>query len=522
MQFLFRLLSILVVCLIAVALPATPAQAQCGGPSIELSPSYGVPGTEVTVHGHDFREDTLVDVYYDGTGEEDRVATNRTDNDGDFTITFTVPEGCAGHYQVLADVGYAKVDAYFTVKPGLRVSPEKGPAATTVTVEGRGFAQNEDGIELMYYLNGDYETIEPRIKADSRGSWETSFQIPPSTRGEHKLDAEGPVSKLYQVIDAIFRVTAGISIDKSSSIVGDIITMMGSRFAANEKDIKILFDGQAVVPGITANAQGVWEESFEVPEMPTGEYSVTAEGEQTEKEDIIELSLQIKPDIVLSPDEGHVGMNLTIMGRGFAANEEVVIKYEDEERATATTNDQGSFEASFSMPEGPHGERQVTVEDAAENEATAIFTMESNHPNTPELISPPDRSRVGFIGRVTPTFEWSEVSDDSGVRYSLQIATSDNVTGIGEFADPLVSVAGLVGTNYTMEEAEALPYGTYYWIVEAVDGAENESGWTAARSFRAGLLPTWALIAIIVAIVVLLGALIRSLVIRRIIYYDRW
>ncbi|MGB6872614.1 MAG: IPT/TIG domain-containing protein [Dehalococcoidia bacterium] len=518
MKLLPRLVIVLVICLIGMALPPVPAQAQCVPYDIELSPSSGVPGTEVTVYGYDFDADWLVDIYYDGN----LVATERTTNRGDFTITFTVPEGCTGHYQVLADVGYATVDAYFTVKPGLTASPEKGPVATTVTVEGQGFAKNEDGIELMYYLNGDYETIERRIKADARGSWETSFQIPPSTRGEHKLDAEGYESKLYEVEDATFRVTEEISIDKSSGSVGESITMTGSRFAANERDIKILFDGQTVIPGIKANAQGAWEASFEVPEMSTGEYSVTAEGEQTQKEDIIELSFEIKPDIVLSPDEGHVGMNLTVTGRGFAANEDVVIKYEDEEQATATTNDKGSFEASLSVPESPHGKRQVTAGYVADNAASAIFTMESDPPPIPELVSLPDGGRVGLIGRVTPTFEWSEVSDDSGVRYNLQIATSTNVNATGEFADPLVSKNVSVGTSYTLKETEALPYGTYYWIVQAVDGAENESGWTAAHSFRAGLLPLWALIAIIVAIVVLLVALIRFLVIRRSIYYDRW
>jgi hypothetical protein len=141
--------------------------------------------------------------------------------------------------------------------------------------------------------------------------------------------------------------------------------------------------------------------------------------------------------------------------------------------------------------------------------------MESDHPDTPALISPPNGSRVGFIGRVSPTFEWWEVSDDSGVRYSLQIATSTAVTAAGKFVDPIVSVAGIVGTNYTLEETKALPYGTYYWIVQAVDGAENAGGWTAAHSFRAGLLPLWAFIAIITAAVVGIIALVRSLLIKR-------
>jgi len=514
-----RLVIVLVVCLIAIALPAVPAQAQCGGPSIKLSPGSGVPETKVIVTGQFFDASKYVDIYYDGT----IVATGRTDSSGDFTIPFTVPEGYKGAYEVHAKVGayvgYDTAGSYFTVKPGLTVSPEKGPVGTNVTVRGQGFAKNEEGIELIYYLNGNYETIQRRIIANAQGSWETSFPIPPSTKGEHKLDAQGAVSKLYEVKDAIFEVTAEVSIDKSSGSVAESITMTGSRFVAYEKNIQILFDGQAVVTGIKANAKGEWEGSFEVPEMPTGTYSVTAQGEWTKKEDIIALSFEIKPAIVLPPDEGYVGMNLTVTGHGFVANEDVVIMYEDNQVATAMTNGQGSFEVSFLVPESHHSEHQMTAEDAAGNNATRILTMESNPPDTPKLISPSNGSWMGLVGRVMPTLEWSEVSDESGVRYSLQIATSANVAATGEFVDPIVSVEGLVETSYTLEETEALPYGTYYWIVQAVDGVENESGWTTARSFRAGLLPLWGFIVSIVAIVVLIGALVYSFVIRRRYYY---
>jgi hypothetical protein len=251
--------------------------------------------------------------------------------------------------------------------------------------------------------------------------------------------------------------------------------------------------------------------------MPTGNYTITAEGEWTKKEDIIALSFEIEPGIVLPPDEGHVGMNLTVTGHGFAANEDVDIMYEDNQVETARTNAQGSFEVSFLVPESQHGGHQMMVRDAAGNNATSILTMESDPPNTPKLISPPDGNIVGLVGRVKLTLEWSEVFDDSGVRYRLQIATSANVTATGEFVDPIVSKEGLVETSYTLEKT--LSYGTYYWIVQAVDGVENESGWTTAHSLRVGFLPLWGLIAVIVAIVMLIIALIRALVIRRRYYY---
>jgi len=524
MKLLPRLVIVLVFCLLAIALPAAPAQAECVLWAIELSPESAPPGTEVTVYGHDFDADRPIDLYYDGVLVSEG---SETDNNGEFYITFIVPEDCTGHYWVLARVGSSlgivEADRLLAVKPGLMVSPEKGPAGTNVTVKGRGFAKNEQGIELMYYRNDNYETVERNISANANGSWERSFQIPASTRGGHKLDAKGAESSLYEVHDAVFRVTAEISIDKSSGIAGDTVTMSGSKFAAYEKGITILFEDQAIVIDIKANSEGEWEESFQVPKMPAGEYSITAEGEQTSKEDSGDLSFEIKPEFILSHDEGHVGMELTVTGRGFPAYEDVIILYDDSQVAIAETDDQGVFEVSFSVPESKHGEHVVRATESTNNTAdldiSATFTMESNPPPIPEQISPADRGRLGFISEVAPTFEWSEVSDESGIAYyNLKIATS------ADFATSslIVSVTGLTGTSYTLQETETLPLGTYYWIVQAVDDAENESDWSANHSFRIGLLPRWGFIAIIAAAVVLLVLLIRALVIRRTIYYDRW
>jgi hypothetical protein len=513
MRLLPRLVIVLVVCLTAISLSPISAQAQCGGPYIELSPDSGPPGTNVTVSGQGFTAGKYADVYYDGT----RVATGKTDGSGYFTLFFAVPEGCKGTYQIQAVVLHDAAERYFTLKPGLAISPQKGLVGTNVTVTGQGFAKNEEDIKLMYYLNDNYEIIRKSIGANATGSWEINFLIPPSTKGEHRLDAQGAVSQFYEVQDATFTVTTGISLDKSSGSVGESMTMTGSRFVAYDKNIQILFDGQPVVTGIKADPQGDWEENFEVPEMPAGNYTVTAEGQWTKKEDINALGFEIKPDILLYPAAGHVGTDLTITGLGFAANKDVVILYDGSQKTTATTNTTGSFDASFVVPESQHGEHQVTIGYSTGSVASATFTLESIPPDTPQLISPADGGRVGLKGRVTPTFEWSEVPDDSGVNYNLEIATSANVTASGEFVDPIISVSGLVGTSYTV--TEALPHGTYYWIVQAVDGAQNVGSWTAVRSFRVGFLPLWAFIVIVVAIVVLLAILIRALVVRRRYYY---
>jgi len=528
MHSLSRLLIVFVVSLIAIAFPSAPAQAQCVPWYIELSPESAPPGTEVTVYGYGCDTHRPVDLYFDGV----RVYEGgETDNSGEFIIPFTVPERPTGHYWVLAavgsSVGIVEADRMLAVEPGLTISPVKGPAGTIATVEGHGFTKNEDDIELIYYIDDAYETIERNISANANGFWERSFQVPASTRGEHKLDAEGAESSFYEVQDTVFRVTAEISIDKTSGIEGDTVTMTGSKFAVYEKGITILFDDQAIVTDITANSYGEWQESFQVPSMPAGDYTITAEGQHTSQEDVGVLSFEIQPEFMLSDHQGHVGMELTVTGRSFPADEDIVILYDDNQVAIVETDGEGTFEASFLVPESKHGEHEVraTLAESTNNtagldiNASATFTMESDPPPIPAPVSPADRSRLGIISSVTPTFEWSEVSDESGVAsYSLQVASS------ADFATSsiIVSVTGLTGTSYTLQETEALSLGTYYWTVQAVDSADNESDWSANHSFRVGLLPRWGFIAAIVGAVALLIVIIRALLRRRTIYYDKW
>jgi hypothetical protein len=507
---------VLIICLVAIALPAAPAQAQ--GPRIELSPDDGVPGTNVTVEGYNFTAEEL-DIYYYRNGARVRVLQVETDEDGDFEDTFVVPESYTGPHEVRAYVGTSlKAAGNFTVEPGLTVSPKKGPVGTNVTVKGHGFAKDEKKIKVRYYLDGNNTIVAENITADEDGSWQRVFQIPLSAQGNHKIDGEGEDSSLTEVQDAAFEATPGISLDKSSGSPGESVAVTGRGFATSERDITILFGGEAVKAQIRADTTGYWREILGVPERPKGTYNVTAYGESTPRGAVSAVNFNITPRLLLSPSEGHVGTNLTVTGGGFAANRDVDVMYDGGQVVTGRTNSKGSFNVTFAVSESPHGARQVTAEDTAGNDATTIFTMESDRPNVPELISPPDESRVGLVSRVRPTFEWSEVSDESGVRYSLQIASSANVTTAG-FVEPVLSKQGLVGTNYTLNATEALPYGTYYWIVQAIDGAENESGWTAAHSFRAGLLPLWAFILGIVVAVAVVGTLVYFFAIRKRVHY---
>ena len=518
MKLLSRLLIALAICLITIPILAVPAQANGEDePYIRLSPSSGHPGEEVTVRGYNFDSDEDVDIWYYPNGTRTRVATDETDDDGDFRVDFTVPESCSGDHEVRASVDGERESADFTVEPGLEITPEEGPVGTTVTVKGTGFGEDEEDIEVRYYLtSSNYERVKRDITADEDGSWETTFTVPPSSKGTHKIDAKGDDSSLSDVEDAEFEIKPGISLSKSSGYVGDTITVTGSGFKNKEIGVKVTYGGVQVGSTITADEYGAWTISFDIPASTKGVHKIDASGSSTSAATISDKNFTVSPKMTLSPTEGHVGTTLTLSGSGFAGGKRVTITYDASETGTATTNDKGSFsDISFSVPKSIHGNHEVKATDAGGNSVTATFVMESEAPAKPMLNSPANGSRAGFIGKVTPTFEWSSnVTDPSGVSYSLQIAKSDN------FTTPVVSVTGLSGSSYTLTEEQALPHGTYYWRVKAIDGAQNDSGWTTAYSFKSGILPLWACIVIIALIVVLIGALFYFFVGRRGRYYN--
>jgi hypothetical protein len=79
----------------------------------------------------------------------------------------------------------------------------------------------------------------------------------------------------------------------------------------------------------------------------------------------------------------------------------------------------------------------------------------------------------------TPTLDWGDVSDVSGVTYQLQIDDSLDFAPLSL----VLSKPALTASGYTLTAGEALPAGAYYWRVRAVDGAGNESAWSMVPSF---------------------------------------
>jgi len=518
MKLVSRFIIALALCFIA--LPALTIPVQALEPTIDLSDTSGYVGDEILVYGEGFTDyvDDYLYIRYQVNDSYETMDTVYVDSDGSFeSDEFTIPESCKGGHEIGVDDYEGDtpfVYETFTVNPMLKVtspSDAEGLVGTQVTIKGTGFGEVEDYIEVRYYTtSSDFTVVRSGITANDYGTFTATFNVPSSSRGEHEILAKGEDTDEDEVNEATFTVESGISLSNSSGYVGDSITVTGNGFDASEIGISVTYDGSQVGLGTSADAYGAWTVTFDVPASAKGGHKIDAYGSYTSAADIAEKEFTISQKATLTPTEGYVGISLSVSGTAFAANQGVSIKYDGTQVATATSDNKGSFSATFLAPKSIHGNHTVTASDVSGNSVSFNFVMESTPPAKPTLSLPANGSRVGFIGKVAPKFEWSAVTDPSGVAYTWQIATD---AGFVNLVVPEIS--GLTEASYVLPKEQALPYGRYYWRVKAIDGAENDSGWTIPYSFKAGLLPLWAFITIVALLAVLIGVLVYFFAIRK-------
>ena len=214
----------------------------------------------------------------------------------------------------------------------------------------------------------------------------------------------------------------------------------------------------------------------------------------------------IAGEITLYPTKGAVGDQVEISGQDFAVEEEITIEYDGDDITNeivdgeAKTDDDGEFTCTILIPESPAGDHTITAADALGNQGLAELIIETIIPEPPQLVKPAPGETIGWFGGQTPTLDWSDVTDPSGVTYVLEIADKE------DFSTVILTRNDLDISQYSLIKIEALDIGTYYWRVKSIDGAYNESEWSDPFEFKVGSFPTWLSKQAFIALIVLLVA----------------
>ncbi len=445
-------------------------------PRISILPGQGPVGTEVIAQISGFPPKTGILI----AAREKTCIVQKTvtDNYGIALVTFKIAEQPAGWCQIWA---YDEVNiawAMFTVVPSVEISKTSGYVGEEVSVNAYGLAEKR---QVTVYFDGKKIAVGQTNEKGTAS--DIIFKVPKSCRGKHTITVDDGKNESRETS---FLVHQRFTMAPKSGQPGTEVTVSGTGFAAST-DVIIYFDDKDVTLAPTDNT-GSFTATFRVPKAAGGMHSIKADdGTNRYYEDFA-----IEATIKHNPKEGAIGEKVVIEGAGFNPNVPITISFDNKKIGTATSTSEGSFIFTFNVPSCLHGERTITVSDGSTTRP-AKFMVESTPPPVPRLLSPSAGSRLTNI----TNFEWEEVTDPSGVKYVLEIATD------AEFSNVLIAAKNLTSPKFTLsqEQQKLLKPAktTYMWRVRAIDGAFNSSDWTEARSFFVGAtvatvvknMPSW-------------------------------
>ena len=163
----------------------------------------------------------------------------------------------------------------------------------------------------------------------------------------------------------------------TSGAVGTMVTVVGENFDSYKgDDIFIYFDNDeiTVIP-ITVPQTGSFSFDFNIPEgAEPGKHRIEV---RSELGATLALSLftVLAAKISLDPDDGVVGTELTVDGKGFYSDKVVTVYYDKRMLGTKAATATGEFSYSFTIPDSTAGEHTVLAKDAEGNSAEAEFKV---------------------------------------------------------------------------------------------------------------------------------------------------
>ena len=479
-------------------------------PAMTLDVRDGPVSTDVIISGQGFYAGRTVTLnYYNIIA--DIIGTVVASPVGEFSYRFVVPDSTGGIHRIAASNAEGDAaEADFEVIPAMDVNRTSGGPGELLTVSGNGFGYRSD-------VNINFGTrAVATARADDYGSFEVVFNVPEMKSNVYDIKAEDSQGNVDKVK---FTVTAGANLSQTGGAVGSRITVRGSGFAP-DKPVTLDYDNLRVGTA-TADSNGAFNVSFNIPASPSGNHVITVSDGTTTKQfafnvesvtppvpalllpanssetrarayldwqDVTDPSLPVVYSLQLASDQNFSAMVLE--KTGLTASEYTLT---DEERLAAPARVAPYF-------------WRVRATDSAGNQSewSLPWTFSVNAPPAPSLLQPPPDGQVAM-----PLFlNWQAVTSLSPpVTYDLQIAADLNFTSIA------IEKKGLEGSEYLLSEEEELGLKKkvpYYWRVKATDAAGNGSEWSAPASFHVGspfTFPGWAIYLLIGIAVIIVGFL---------------
>jgi hypothetical protein len=199
------------------------------------------------------------------------------------------------------------------------LSPTKGATGSEAAITGDGF------IGKLATIYWDDKKLVQNVPVSKTGQINFSFEIPSAAKGDHAVKVTDDSNWANINAASVFSITPSISLEPPWGKSTNTVTVFGYGFAVGETGIKTTWDGKPLSKSAaTADRNGAWYSTFDVPYVAKGEYTIGASGDTTGENEVTDVTFTVSPYCKAVPLSGPVGTKIMISGVGFRAGEDGV------------------------------------------------------------------------------------------------------------------------------------------------------------------------------------------------------
>jgi hypothetical protein len=243
---------------------------------------------------------------------------------------------------------------------GISVNPNSGAVGTQTTVTGNAFKINTT-VSVFFNSGGNSGTFLGSQSSDASGNLPGLIvMIPNVTAGNYQIVATDGVNRA----STSFSVPSSLSLSPTSGPTGSGVTVSGAGFFQNESVIVGWDQPGNQVATVTANGNGGFSTSFNVPSGATdANHTVFATGVSSRF--ALNATFNVNgtnnvggANLTLSPGSGPAGTTVSLNGTGFSASEGVNLAVDGGGVSSVTSDGNGNFsttvQTSSSLGVGAH------------------------------------------------------------------------------------------------------------------------------------------------------------------------
>ena len=226
--------------------------------------------------------------------------------------------------------------------PYFTMSKSSGTAGTVITINGKYYGPGED---VRVYIDSSSIPSVNSVTADSTGRFTTSFTVPDTVGGSHKIIVAGKTTKRRVTKNFTILPRATISPTKGSANLS--VTLTGQNFAGGET-VRVYWDSSATAAG-TGTADSTGDVSI-VVHAPTVYGSHTAKLTGTRNGLSARTTYTVVQRVRTKPTSGSSATTVTVYGTGWPVGETVTFRWQSTSGTrlcSATTDSTGYVDCTF-------------------------------------------------------------------------------------------------------------------------------------------------------------------------------